>query len=545
MKKKIGLIAFLVGICAFGFAACKEDEVSSSVDTGVSSSTAIENSSSTDNSESSGTEKPELHVHDGGEVWLSDAVNHWQVCDCGESMHSAAHVKGPSKFSDGQTEWYECVVCESKLETATHTHVYGDTWIANGENHWKECVLCGEKTANTSHAGGTAWFTDGQSHWKTCTVCETKIENNAHTPSGEYTIGENTHIRSCSVCDESIEIAHFAKAELGKDGEYHWSECECGKVLEKSAHSIGSIDISDPTNGKTYCACGKELGTIKTLLSEISIDLNAASGVIGNQTATIDLHEMTDLSVEVIRATLGETELVGTTTDNVYTFDISAFEPNATGEMSFVATVNLGGQELTVRAPAVVATKVIRTLDDLSAVMVTNANAQIFGYYVLGNDIDGNGAQLANTVQIYNQSNGFRGTFDGRGHTISNFNTGNYGIFGNIAYGAVIKNLNLEVNKAYSNVLAYAARSATIDNVNVTVASVLYTGWYELISEINNSTVSDLTVTYDESIVFSGGHALCKTYASSTFENVVVKTITGNAVTNSGVPSGVTAEFYE
>lgn len=544
MKKKIGLIAFLVGICAFGFAACNEKESSASENSGVSSSTALESSTSIENSESSNVEKPEAHVHDGN-VWLSDDMTHWQVCDCGENLYSANHVKGPSKFSDGETEWYECVVCDSKIEITTHTHAYGGAWIANGEKHWNECTLCGEKTELTSHVGGAEWLSDGQTHWKTCTVCETKIENNAHTPDGTYSVGETTHIRSCSICGESIENEHLAKAELSKDEEYHWSECDCGKVLEKTAHSIGSIDISDPTNGKTYCACGKELGTIKTLLSEISIDLNAANGVVGNQTAAIDLHEMTDLSVEVIRATLGETELVGTTSDNVYTFDISAFDPKITGEMSFVATVSLGGQELTVRAPAVVATKVIRTLDDLSAVAPKTAKDEIYGYFVLGNDIDGNGAQLANTIQIGQQAYGFRGTFDGRGHTIKNFNTGNYGIFGNIAFGAVVKNVILEVNKAYSNVLAYAARSATITNVTVKVASVLYTGWYELITEINNSKVENLTVIYDESVVFTSAHALCKTYASSTFANVVVKTVTDNAVTNSGVPDGVTAEFYE
>ena len=189
-------------------------------------------------------------------------------------------------------------------------------------------------------------------------------------------------------------------------------------------------------------------------------------------------------------------------------------------------------------------TKVIKTLEDLSAVMVADTGVQIFGYYVLGNDIDGQGAQLANTVQIWNQNNGFRGTFDGAGHTISNFNTGNYGIFGNIAYGAVIKDLNLEVNKAFSNVLAYAIRSATITNVNVTIASVAMPGWYELASEINTSTVSNLTVTYDESIVLSGGYALCKSQ-SSTFASVVIKTATGNAIVkDGGVPSGVTVEYY-
>ena len=189
------------------------------------------------------------------------------------------------------------------------------------------------------------------------------------------------------------------------------------------------------------------------------------------------------------------------------------------------------------------ATQIINDLSELSVVQAMATDVAIYGYYVLGNDIDGNGVSLASTVQIYNQTYGFRGTFDGRGHTISNFNTGNFGIFGNLAYGAVVKNVTLNVNKSFSNVLAYAVRAATITDVTVNVSAIQSTTWYALADEMNNSTVTNLTVVYAESVLVSDkSRVLCKLYDSTTFTNVKVTTNIQNAemITNSGTPTGVT-----
>lgn len=85
------------------------------------------------------------------------------------------------------------------------------------------------------------------------------------------------------------------------------------------------------------------------------------------------------------------------------------------------------------------------------------------GYYVLGEDIDfgGDWTTLANsaTNSMYHTGGdyrtlsglvGFGGTFDGNGHTIKNFRvrrnnstTAPLGLFGNLAYGAKVKNLGI------------------------------------------------------------------------------------------------------
>ena len=97
---------------------------------------------------------------------------------------------------------------------------------------------------------------------------------------------------------------------------------------------------------------------------------------------------------------------------------------------------------------ATVVTKVLETQADLLAISTTNST--LYGYYVLGNDIGCDGTTVIRLVNNNTQGNnsvGFFGTFDGRGHIISNLHTdsatynGLGGLFGMINTGAVVKNV--------------------------------------------------------------------------------------------------------
>lgn len=112
------------------------------------------------------------------------------------------------------------------------------------------------------------------------------------------------------------------------------------------------------------------------------------------------------------------------------------------------------------RISAVVATMIIDDFTELKAFKeIVNANASqggTDGYYILNNDIQAQegyeftgGNYHATNPWIGNgdldtiQTNGgFRGTFDGRGHTLSGFEFGIGGIFGDLN-GATVKNLNV------------------------------------------------------------------------------------------------------
>ena len=101
------------------------------------------------------------------------------------------------------------------------------------------------------------------------------------------------------------------------------------------------------------------------------------------------------------------------------------------------------------------ATKIIRTVDDLDVVKVTQTNidnnTSIYGYYVLANDINVKWSKSMtasltynDTVKNWEANFGFRGTFDGLGHTISGFAVSTNGMFGHVGKGAVIKNVKFD-----------------------------------------------------------------------------------------------------
>lgn len=104
----------------------------------------------------------------------------------------------------------------------------------------------------------------------------------------------------------------------------------------------------------------------------------------------------------------------------------------------------------------VVASKIIRSVDELRSLLSYGKDREVgnfgvlsfSGYFLLGKDLDFEGAAFRNIVGIANGatnpvSSGFKGTFDGRGHTLSNvtLTSDNGGLFGTLAVGSVIKNL--------------------------------------------------------------------------------------------------------
>lgn len=134
----------------------------------------------------------------------------------------------------------------------------------------------------------------------------------------------------------------------------------------------------------------------------------------------------------------------------------------AAGEREFVVY----NASYACRISAVVATIIIDDFTDLKAFKDSvNANASqggTDGYYILNNDIQApeegyeftggsysitmglpNGVWIGNgDLDTIQTNGGFRGTFDGRGHTLSGFEFGIGGIFGDLN-GATVKDLNV------------------------------------------------------------------------------------------------------
>ena len=133
-----------------------------------------------------------------------------------------------------------------------------------------------------------------------------------------------------------------------------------------------------------------------------------------------------------------------------------------------------------------VATKVINKSYEL--LEIVGSSEVVDSYYVLGSDIDMEGTEpfrlISNNIHTpisswdpltHNFDIGFKGIFDGRGHTISNLTTINKynnlsGIFGQIMEGAVVKNVaftNL-VSDEYSALVGESSTFlGTLENVAV------------------------------------------------------------------------------
>ncbi len=530
MKKIFGLLTALIMVCTIGLTACQDQE--------------IENSGS-------------AHEHVAKAQILSDGEYHWYACECGEIMERHTHVKNPTLQSDGTKEWYECVVCGEKVEEKSHTHTFGDAWAYDADGHFKECTVCGKVGDAMAHDLSAEWLANVHGHWKECAECNAKVNKGEHTQDGIWTKEENVHSQSCSICNEKIEVAHTAVGGYSTDGEYHWQTCVCGADIGKSSHTVGYIDR---TNVK-YCDCGENLGVIKTELPAQTIDLAVADGAVTATEGTVDFSALMEDSLVVCSATFNGETVEGTLdADGRYTFPISGFVPEDAGkEIPFAAEVDLSGVQITVRTSVVLATKVIKTLDDLSVVKYAgpaNRNDEnayaITGYYVLGNDIDGNGVALSNANDAWNAGIGFCGVLDGRGYTISNFSVGNYGLFGNFS-GATVKNLNLKINKCGSAVFANAIRGGRIENVHITVESTWYAGWFALAGEFTNEggnsagcTFKNVTFDTKDCVFDSTNGILCQTLNHGVFDGVTVKTKTGNTlVGNTATPNGIEVVYYE
>ena len=141
----------------------------------------------------------------------------------------------------------------------------------------------------------------------------------------------------------------------------------------------------------------------------------------------------------------------------------------------------------TLNIHALFATKVIKTTTDFETTFrKPQERKAVYGYFVLGNDLDYAGTPLKHpgtsgysVVQyVNNYETGFAGTFDGRGHSIKNFETENaFGLFVKTIYSsrATIKNLVFDdlvhSGKPQANIFGHTIAGVVFDNITINVKS--------------------------------------------------------------------------
>lgn len=190
--------------------------------------------------------------------------------------------------------------------------------------------------------------------------------------------------------------------------------------------------------------------------------------------------EQTGLTVTSI---VCDGENLGTDLSNL---DLTAFKTNYAkhGEKTIVVKGVKGDSKIKITVPVTFVTKMVSTVEDLRTITrkATDTTLKaIFGYYKLANDINCNGEPdwggFHNNADfnIEENTNGFRGTLNGNGYTITGKCHSN-GLFMVIGKDAVIKNITFVsvqwTDAASGGLFGYAAFGATFDNVNVIMKSI-------------------------------------------------------------------------
>lgn len=272
-----------------------------------------------------------------------------------------------------------------------------------------------------------------------------------------------------------------------------WTQSTEGivEITGSAEYTVKALAIGETVLTATYTAAdGKKAHvTINVTVERLTKTVEVAHETILADLATTELDLSFASAYFTENASLAYGDKVlgnGALNGGKLTVDFS--EMTDAGKLTFVATTDKDGVYYSFNVNVLLATKVIRTADDMAAVRISleqlTAYTPIEGYYVLGNDIDFANAQIHTdmskviktlTDQFWNKNQGFRGTFDGLNHKITNVKVGQGGIFGFIGQGAVIKNVDFE-NISYigaycGSLFGYAVLNATVQNVNISVSA--------------------------------------------------------------------------
>lgn len=193
-----------------------------------------------------------------------------------------------------------------------------------------------------------------------------------------------------------------------------------------------------------------------------------------DETCLLDLgSEQTGLTVNSI---VCDGENLGTDLSNL---DLTAFKTNYAkhGEKTVVVKGVKDSSKIKINVPVTFVTKMIKNENDLRTVVTTitdSSQKSIFGYYKLESDINYSGGFYNSTGYTWtNANNGFRGTLDGNGKSITGFAHAQ-GLFFVVGNGAVIKNVNFISTRwsgAVDRLFGAASYGATYEDVTIIMKS--------------------------------------------------------------------------
>ena len=356
------------------------------------------------------------------------------------------------------------------------------------------------------------------------------------------------------------DVEVYYKNEKVPDDTLEWSVSdgdvaaigEGGKLI---ANMEGTAVLSTEYRGKKISV---EVRTIKdresvtveqTAPADVNLDVAITAdetnqkrtyAVNETKTQTLQIGKNTDQGV-VVRAYLEGKPFDAeglSFSDGAVTIPTKAFGTDLYGEKTM--TIEVEDQDV-VRIytfKVLLITKIPRTLVDFrSAVSVRWRGDRIFGYFVLDADMDFNSYEISIYATDWNWDNGFRGTLDGRGHSLRNVRTAVYGISAQMGEGAVLKNLKIPnlkhdgVNGTYGTALfARGACGVTFENIEITLTADSACTFNGNTNECGVLVSHDMRrCTFKDVTIHAEGKALQKIFGgkgdakgSSVYENVKI-----------------------
>ncbi len=278
------------------------------------------------------------------------------------------------------------------------------------------------------------------------------------------------------------------------------------------------------------------------------VDVDVAIPVVSKDITPIDVDATDDALPAAFAQLTGVpiTAVLDGQTDLGYSDGAVNVDALVTGEREWTVMTETFGYTV----PVIVASKIITVRDELELMytdyLKTDTPGHYEGYIILDADLDftdytylpgmwgivGFGFSSYDTALTEWDSQwadtatkGFEGTFDGRGHTISNIKISPYGLFPAITAGSVFKNTAFsDITLSIESAAVAACLHGTVDNVSVTVKT--FDKWEKsgavVLRAMSGSTISNVMVYAPGATAYSQtvGAVARMSFAGCTLENV-------------------------
>ncbi len=434
---------------------------------------------------------------------------------------------------------------------ANHTHDFVIPKF-DSSNHWYECS-CGEKDYVEAHTGGTATCAKKA----VCKLCNAEYgETLSHAYSSVVTEptcverGYTTYTCKCghSYVDDyvdalnhsyEIEVTEPTCTEVG----FTTYTCHCGHVyvddyLDAYYHDYG--DWLPSPEGALYKVCSRdsthkfyksvddELAVLYSI-SDKKLDLDSLKRALDEQ--EVKIYSLDDIDGYIVNGETSTTLKLSLIISNTEGGFVDNYGRERTVAIPQTVTVIVKGQQY-VLDNVYAYSKIIDEAEDLKFFTLKNNKTrnEVQGYFIVTKNIDAselvldehdfenrksNGDSQIYPGNGYDKDVGFKGIFDGQGHTIDGLTVKSNGLFGN-ANAPVIKNIaftNVNITGYYGALFAHSfsrgknpnnnfnGYEGEISNVYVSVNSIEFGGSLRVGILVNNvlpsaTKLSNVVVEY-------------------------------------------------